>query len=74
MKNRETRGGPGRKADPGQSQHARGSSTPSSDMQPEDTGAAASGTPASGSAAESAMKQFAKTGAESGSHRGGRGR
>lgn len=40
--------------------------TPGTDMQPEDAGTAASGNSGRGTAAEGAMKQTAKTAAESG--------
>ena len=42
---------------------------PNADMQPEDTGTAASGTGGGGTAAEGAMKQTSKTGGEGGSRR-----
>jgi hypothetical protein len=43
--------------------------TPSTDMQPEDSGTAASGTESRGTASESVMKQEHKTGPESGGGR-----
>jgi hypothetical protein len=43
--------------------------TPSTDMQPEDAGTAASGASRRGTAAESAMKQTGKTGNETGTGR-----
>jgi hypothetical protein len=43
--------------------------TPSTDMQPEDAGTAASGTDGRVTAADSAMKQTSKTGNETGSAR-----
>lgn len=43
-----------------------GAKTPSTDMQPEDTGTPDSGNQGTGSAAENAMKQTSKTPAERG--------
>jgi hypothetical protein len=52
-----------------ESDTAASRNTPSTDMQPEDAGTAASGVAGRGTAAESAMKQTGKTGNESGSDR-----
>lgn len=48
---------------------ARDKTTPSTDMQPEDTGTSESGATGLGTATEDAMKQTDKTGAESGGNR-----
>ncbi len=47
----------------------RNKQTPSTDLQPEDAGTPASGNNSRGTAAQGAMKQTSKTGAERGSRR-----
>ena len=51
---------------PSTSGNAAEEKTPAPDLQPEDAGTPASGNSGRGTAAEGAMKQFAKTEAESG--------